>query len=158
MKKFGLILMCIMMAVLSACSGGTTAKELNMTELAEKLKTSGAFEQNISSTMAQVKAEKAVKRYGADSADVQDAVYYTCVGATAAEILIFQCTDEAAAKRVYALADTHLTDLQNTYQSYAPAEAQKVANAVKQQYGKYVIVVVSSNADTVKSVIAEETK
>ena len=136
MKKFGLILMCMMMVVLSACAGGTTAKELNMTELAEKLKTSGAFEQNISSTMAQVKAEKAVKMYGADAADVQD------VGATAAEILIFQCPDEAAAKRVYALADTHLTDLQNTYQSYAPAEAQKVANAVKQQYGKYVIVVV----------------
>ena len=129
-----------------------------MTELAEALKTSGAFEQNISSTMEAIKASRAISMFGAAEADVKDAVYYTCVGATAAEILIFQCTDEAAAKRVYELSDQHLTSLRASYESYAPEEAKKVENAVKQQYGSYVIIVVSSNADTVKSVIAEATK
>lgn len=87
----------------------------------------------------------------------KDAVYYTCVGATAAEILIFECTDEQAAQRVYDLAEPHLENLQTTYESYAPEEAKKVENAVKELYGRYVIVVVSSNTDTVQSVIAEAT-
>ena len=51
-----------------------------------------------------------------------------------------------------------MTKQKEAYQSYAPEEAKKVDNAVKQQYGNYVIVVVSSDADTVKSVIEEATK
>ena len=156
-KQFAIILSAILL-LLSACSGGNEPKTLDMAGLAEKLKTSGAFEERISSSMESIKANKAVSMFGADEADVEDAVYYGCVGATTAEILIFQCKDEAAASRVYNLADAHLTKQIEAYQSYAPEEAKKVDNAVKQKYGNYVIVVVSSDADTVKSVIEEATK
>ena len=151
MKKIALILCSLMLVICSACSSQQpAAHDLNMTDLAEKLKTSGAFEENISSTMEPIRADRAVDMFGASEEDVKDAVYYTCVGATAAEILIFECTDEQA-------AEPHLENLQTTYESYAPEEAKKVENAVKELYGRYVIVVVSSNADTVQSVIAEAT-
>ena len=158
MKKIALILCSLMLVICSACSSQQpAAHDLNMTDLAEKLKTSGAFEENISSTMEPIRADRAVDMFGASEEDVKDAVYYTCVGATAAEILIFECTDEQAAQRVYDLAEPHLENLQTTYESYAPEEAKKVENAVKELYGRYVIVVVSSNADIVQSVIAEAT-
>ncbi len=158
MKRICLFLCSLMLLLCSACGEQQTAvHDLNITELAEKLKTSGAFEENISSTMEPIRADRAVEMFGAAQEDVKDAAYYTCVGATAAEILIFECTDESAASQVYDLADAHLEKLRTTYESYAPEEAKKVENAVKELYGRYVIVVVSSNADTVKSVIAEET-
>lgn len=158
MKKCFAMMMAFVMLALCACGGSSEPKTLDMAGLAEKLKTSGAFEERISSTMESIKANKAISMLGADEADVQDAVYYGCVGATTAEILIFQCKDEEAAGRVYELADAHLAKQKEAYQSYAPEEAKKVDNAVKQKYGSYVIVVVSSDADIIRTVIEEATR
>ena len=48
MKKIALILCSLMLVICSACSSQQpAAHDLNMTDLAEKLKTSGAFEENI---------------------------------------------------------------------------------------------------------------
>ena len=129
MKKIALILCSLMLIMCSACSSQQpAAHDLDMTDLAEKLKTSGAFEQNISSNREPIRAERAIDMFGASQEDVKDAVYYTCVGATAAEILIFECKDEEAAQTVNYLANPHLETMQNNYESYAPAEATKVAN------------------------------
>ncbi|MBQ7917138.1 MAG: DUF4358 domain-containing protein [Firmicutes bacterium] len=157
MKKVLMIFLCALLMLTSACGGGKT-KELNITELAEQIKASGAFEENISSNMEAMKASRAIKMYGAEEADVADAAYYTCIGATAAEILILQGTDEAAAKKLYELADDHLAELKASYENYAPEEAKKVDNAVSQQYGKYVIIVVCANPDKAEAVITEATK
>ena len=157
MKRFFAMMLCAVLLLTSACGGGET-KELNIVELAEQIKASGAFEENISSNMEQIKSSRAVKLIGAAEADVADAAYYTCVGATAAEILILQGTDEAAAKRIFELTDAHLASLKASYENYAPEEAKKVDDAVTQQYGKYVIIVVCADPDKAEAVITEATK
>ena len=66
---------------------------------------------------------------------------------------IFTLADAEAAKGALETVQTYLTDLQDSYQDYLPAEADKIANAVVLQKGRYVVFCVSPDAETMRETI-----
>ncbi|MDD4402945.1 MAG: DUF4358 domain-containing protein [Desulfitobacteriaceae bacterium] len=68
-------------------------------------------------------------------------------GATAEEIAVFEAGGKQAAiqMREYALA--HIDEQKQSFAGYLPKELKKLDEAIVLQYGKYVIVCVTDDAD-----------
>lgn len=66
-------------------------------------------------------------------------------GATAEEVSVFQCQDEAAAKEMLEAANTHIQSRIAKFQDYEPAQVPLLENALVKQVGNAVVVCVAKD-------------
>ncbi len=142
MKKriaFLLALICILSA-LAGCGG---KKELDPQALADDLLANAGFVDSLN------KLEPVIVPMlyaGLNENDYSSVLAYAGTGATAEEIVIFTARDEAAAKRISAVAETHIKDRIESFKNYGPAAAMALDSATLKQSGNHVVVVVCSDS------------
>ena len=150
MKKLLIILMALaMLAGLCACGGGGEAKEIDLDALAAELTACEAFTDILSQPADGV----AARLYGFEDGDVVKCVMYTGTGATAEEIFLAQAADGAAAAALKTACEQRVENQKLAFRSYAPAEVEKLDNAVIMTSGNYVVLVVSADAAAVRSIV-----
>ncbi|MCD7825724.1 MAG: DUF4358 domain-containing protein [Clostridiaceae bacterium] len=93
-----------------------------------------------------------------DTAEGTSMQIYMGSGTHSDEIIVMTATDETAAEENQQYAQTHLTEMKNSFQDYLPEEAKKIEDAVCVRCGDYVIVCVTSDADTAKEIIDDVVK
>lgn len=155
MKRILSVLLVLVLAALilsfSGCGTDDAAqpREYDLEAVAAELTASDAF----SDILSAVTVETGSKFYGFDTADVKESVMYCSTGATAEEIGLFKCVDEAAAARVLESAQARGTSQKAAYESYAPAEIPKLESAVIKADGLYVFYIVANDYSGVNSLI-----
>lgn len=91
--------------------------------------------------------------YGVDAADYTAAIVYAGTGATAEEIAVFTCADEAAAGRVLTAVQARVNSQIEAYKNYGPADTLMLQDAVVRQSGVYVVMVVCGDSDTAAKIV-----
>ena len=97
-------------------------------------------------------AEIAYTIYGIDPALCTNAALYIGSGATADEIAVFNCVDDASTETVFNAAETRLQYLYDGYSSYGPQEVSKIAASSVIREGNTVIFCVCNNFDAVQQI------
>ena len=97
-------------------------------------------------------AEVALAIYGIDQSLCSNAAIYNGSGATADEIAVFNCVDDAAAETVYQAAEARLQYLYEGYSSYGPDEVPKIEASSVIREGNTVILCVCNNFDAVQKI------
>lgn len=134
MKKLLLIPMLTLLFFLTSCN---QEKDIDIELLSADLLKNAGFTDELSPA----DAATAEKLYEIDNA-VNQYVYISS-GATAEEIAVFEFETAADAKAAIPAAQERLAEQKSSYESYMPAEVQKLENAVLKQYGRYLIVCVA---------------
>lgn len=143
MKKIAVIFL----AAISMLSffGCEKAKIFDANILADTLNSNLEFGEALEKTDSEI----AYSIYGIDPALCNDAAVYLGSGATADEIAVFSCVDNAAVKKVVEAANNRLDYLHEGYSSYGPDEVPKIEGAKVITEGLTVIVCICENPDSV---------
>lgn len=78
---------------------------------------------------------------------------YVGSGATAEEVSLFQCKDEATAKTMLEIATTHIKDQKESFADYIPEEVAKLESAIVLREGTTVIVCVTDDLANANGII-----
>lgn len=149
MKKVIITILSLALAAVIAGCGTKTAIDVN--ELASRLASEGIFAEQLT----EVSADVTEKRYGIDSADVEECAAYAGTAAVVDEVAVFKAVN---ADNVKEQAQHHLDTQRDSYSSYRPDEVPKLDDSIITVIGDYVIVCVSEDSSVAKNVIAEFTK
>ena len=74
-------------------------------------------------------------------------------GATSEEIGVFEAEDEAGAKAMLEHAKTHISQRITAFENYLPEQVKTLEEAIVEQIGNCVVVCVTKDVDTARSVI-----
>lgn len=143
MKKFLAVLAATLL--LASC-GNSKTPDINIDNLAADLVSDVTFVDDLSLIDDSMIGNLYNLQY-------EDAVLYLGSGATAEEVAVFACADEAAAKTGLDGAKAHIQSQIDSYESYIPEEVKRLEDALVLQEGKYVITVVTEDRDTAQKVI-----
>ena len=156
MKNKLCLLLVILLAVsiFAGCGGKNTAIDFDPQVAADSLLAGDAF----SDILSPVSPEIAATLYGIDKADINSCSVYCSTGATAEEIAVFRCTDEAAAAKVEQAAHDRIQAQKDAYVSYAPQEIPKLDNAAVRKAGSYVVLVVAAKYEPVAKILDQYLK
>ena len=149
MKK---ILAVILTAVMTLAFFGCTdnkAKNYDADVIADALNNQLQFGEALEKSTA----EAAYSVYGIDESLCTKAAYYCGSGATADEIAVFNCVDEAALNEVLTAVEIRADYLREGYSSYGPEEVPKIDSAVITAIENTVILCICENSDTVFGII-----
>ena len=149
MKRI-LYLSLIIIALLTGCtekSQGTA--DIEIQALANGLIDSGCFSENL----GRLDLDITISLYGIEESSIEDAVCYASTGATAEEIALFECADQASANAVETACEKRVSNQADAYKAYAPLEVEKLDNAVIRVIGNYVLLCVSNDKDAAVTVI-----
>ena len=147
-KKFtALFLAAAAALVLTACSGGGGKKELSVepAKLAEEIATAAVTSDTLTPA-----ADAMIQGiyYISDDA-YQSGSAYMSAGSTACESVVIECKDASKTGDVKKAFEERVASQTSLYESYAPAEAEKLKNAIIKTGGKYAVLVVCD--DTAKA-------
>ena len=78
---------------------------------------------------------------------------YESSGATAEEIVVFECSSEDEAKKAQDVFKTRVEEQKESFTDYVPAELPKLDAAVIETAGKYAVLSVSGDAAAAKQII-----
>ena len=152
MKKTlaGLMVFITLITALVAC-GGEEDKNFVMdgAAVAKSLLDGITFDD----TLAEVPAAAATTVYGVDAGVSVTA--YMGSGATAEQIAVFEAADDAAATALVEKMEAYIARQIETYKGYVPTEVPRLEKAIIQSKGKYVILCVTADTDTAKSIISD---
>ena len=95
------------------------------------------------------------KNYDVDEADLQTGLSAIGSGATAESAAVFQAVDSEAAGRVETALRDFLDAWIEGYSDYQPEEVPKLAAAVLERRGPYVILCVSADAAKAAEVVGQ---
>lgn len=126
-------------------------KAVDAKSLAEALKNEIAYKDELSL----LDLETAGMFFMLDGIEIDEAYVYESSGATAEEIVVFMCSDEANAKKAMQVLDTRVSEQMDSYESYVPEEMVKLKAAVMEQKGNVAILSVSDEPDKAKSIIGK---
>lgn len=140
-KLLSLVLALLLMLALFAACGSEKAPEFDPAQAAQALVESEAF----SDLLSPIDAKIAASLYGVDEASIAACGVYCSTGATAEEIAVFKCTDEASAAALEKAAHTRLDNQAAAYASYGPESVPKIEQADVRVNGVYVACVVSND-------------
>lgn len=85
-------------------------------------------------------------------------VYVSSSSATASELAVFKCKDEAALKAAKAVVETRISDQISNYENYRPDEKFRLDNALVETNGDYLLFVVSDNNATIQDLFKDALK
>lgn len=163
MKRITALLAAAVMSIsmLTACGNGeadnnsvqegsdATTKMPAPGEVAEQLLSGVTFEQELS----QLTDEEITFYITVE--DGVDGVMYMSSGSTAEEIAVFEAPDKNVAAAMLSNAKDFLSDQRSSFEDYIPEEAKRIDDAVVEQKGNYVVICVSGDSATAKSVIEQ---
>ena len=144
-KKF------IAIALAALCLASCGAKEVNVSEVANKLKSNLKF----SEQLTEVGEKATLKRIDLDEGDVVQCSAYKGTYAVADEVVVVKAKD---AKKVESKFNEYWDKQKKSYESYRPSEVPKLNNAVIYTAGDTVIFCVSEDHDAAQKLIIESTK
>lgn len=147
-RVLAFLISAIMIFAFAGCSNNKKDKFYPAEAVADALNENLRFGEALEKSSAEI----AYNIYGIDSSLCTNATVYIGSGATADEIAVFNCTDEAAAETVYETAQARLQYLLEGYSSYGPEEVPKIENAALLREGNTVILCISENSDIAQSV------
>ena len=78
---------------------------------------------------------------------------YMGSGATAEEAAVFEAKDEETAKQMAEVANQHIQNQREAFESYIPEEIKKLDKAIVEQKGRYVAVCVTDDVENAQKVI-----
>lgn len=137
-----------MMGVMTAC--GSSAKEVNPTNLANSLKSDIQYASQLVDTNDQV----FFKMFGINKDNVVSQVTYNNTGDSAEVVSVIECKDANAANDVLASLKKFVSERYEMYKTYNTTEADKLNKAVTMVTGdKYVVLVVSGDSVKAKEII-----
>ena len=151
MKKLLLLALAaaLMLCIFSGCGKEQPKVSFDPAEAAQALLDSKAF----SDILSPVDEKVAANLYSADPGKITACAVYCSTGATAEEVAIFQCSDEAAASELEESARARLESQAAAYAGYGPQEVPKLENADVRVAGVYMACVVSADADAAAGVL-----
>lgn len=123
--------------------------QINIDELADKIATSGAFEDQL----IKADSELVIKDYGFTNDEIKELVSYQGSGATSEEIVILQVKDKSNLNTVKEKINTRIDERKEAFASYLPKEVFKIENNVLKIEGNYAILCISNDAKKVSDVI-----
>lgn len=140
MKRLIMGLSCVVLSLmLLACSHPTT--DVNMDGLIEDMLQNIEFHDGLVELDA-----GGINRLYSLGEGVSGRVFIGS-GATAEEIAVFEAGSKQAAKQMRDYALSHIDEQKQSFAGYLPKELKKLDEAIVLQYGKYVIVCVTDDAD-----------
>ncbi len=148
MKKIFSVL--IAFALLFSFAGCTDneAKIYEANAVADSLNANLEFGEELEKSTADI----AYTIYGIDPELCTDAAFYSGSGATADEIAVFNCVDEAASKTVYDAIKARIDYLHEGYSSYGPQEIPKIESAALLTEGNTIIFCICNNPENAGTV------
>lgn len=123
--------------------------KINIDELADKIAKSGAFEDELIKTDAQM----VIKDYSFTNNEIKELVSYQGSGATSEEIVVLQVNDKNNLNSVKEKINTRIDERKEAFASYLPKEVFKIENNILKIQGNYVILCISNDAKKVSDVI-----
>lgn len=152
MKKTAWILLalCLLAGVFSGCAPETSKPvSYDLTALSQEIYDTKAF----SDILSPVSTEIAAGFYGFTPEEVTESLVLCSTGATTEEIALFRCADEQAAEKLLTAAKTRAETQSAIYESYAPAEPPKLADAIIEREGSYVFYIVAADYTKVQTAL-----
>ena len=87
-----------------------------------------------------------------------DAAAYMSSGSTAEEIFVIECYDGTSAAALRTSMQAFLDSQKTEMERYLPAEVDRINGAIFETYGTCVVLCVTSDTDTARSIIKEYVK
>ncbi|MBR1422875.1 MAG: DUF4358 domain-containing protein [Ruminococcus sp.] len=163
-KKIISMIMCAVMAMsaaaLTGCGDDSSAaestaksvsaeKSVDISTVADKLFNDIEYKDQL----VELSEDKIEGVTGISKDKFKSAKVYRGSGATAEEIDCFEAVDEDSAKDIYSSLSDYVEKQKTRYADYAPAEMDKLNNAVLVQSGKYVFLSISDDDAKAKEII-----
>lgn len=155
MKKtvWTLLALCLLAGVFSGCAPKTSKPvSYDLAALSQKIYDTDAF----SDILNPVSTEIAAGLYGVAPEEITESQVLCSTRATTEEIALFKCVDEQAAEKLLTAAKTRAETQSAIYESYAPAEPPKLADAIIKREGTYVFYIVAVDYAKVQAVLDEK--
>ncbi len=138
----------LLLCALVGC-GGQKSAQFDPQEAADALLAAEAF----SDILSPIQPAIAAMLYKIPPESIDACSVYCSTGATAEEIAVFRCVDEASAAALKQAAQQRLQEQKAAYESYAPLEIPKLDNALLRASGVYVVCVVAEDYDAVRPIL-----
>lgn len=145
-KVFAAVIAVLMMLTFFGC--GKETKTYDADAVADALNAELEFGEMLEKSTA----DAAYSVYGINPALCSKAAIYMGSGATADEIAVFNCIDEAAFEAVYDAVEERLDYLHEGYSSYGPQEIPKIEAASIIKKGNAVIFCICENPENAEAV------
>ena len=143
------IVLVLIIGVILWNSSKNKSVQINIEELADKIATSGAFEDEL----IKADSEMVIKDYGFTNDEIKELVSYQGSGATSEEIVVLEVNDKRDLNAVKEKINTRIYERKEAFASYLPKEVFKIENNVLKIEGNYVILSISNDAKKVSDVI-----
>lgn len=136
--------------LLSACGGSGKQPLPAPEELAKKLLDAGIF----SEELEEADGDIAAYLYGLTDTDGVELRSWMSSGATAEELTVFTCQDDAALSAVRKSVDARLEMQKSTFSNYVPAEVPKLEGAAVRVADKVLVVCVAADPEKAAKLLA----
>ena len=146
MKKFKLLCIILVFSILglTACkpSDPTNGKTPDPSAITAAIIKQGGFVE-----LFNITGDRLPREYtGADLSIIQSFSVYICVSnASADEVAVFKMKSSADVPKITAIINQRISDREDTFKTYIPAEYQKLQKNEIMTCGTYVLFVVSNN-------------
>lgn len=150
MKKFAAAAVTLLMVCFFAgCQGGEQAKDIDVTKLADDLKTQITYQDELS----KISDDMFATVYKMDMDSIKTAVAYASSGATAEEIVVVEANSADDVDAIKQALDERVAYLKAGYEDYGPQEVPKIDNAVIKTSGNYAAMCISDDSAKAEEVI-----
>lgn len=138
--------------LLTACGGGSAkVKEVDVAALADELNKDTVT----ADTLTETGSDMLPSIYFFEDGQVTDSKSYMSSGATADEITVVRCKDQASAGDVEKLFRTRVDNQSALYATYKAEESDKLKGAIIQSSGVYTVLVVCDDYDKAKDILSK---
>lgn len=156
MKKFvALLAAAALTAALAACSsGGNEAAEYELS-LVDELASCGAFSEELEPLDADVLwSLYRLESAGLTREQLTDAAALRSAGATCEEAAVLLLADEAAAQAAAQALEDYVDNQIQSNENYRPQEIPKLENALVDQRGSSVLLLVANDMDAAQALLS----
>jgi len=157
MKKIvSVIICCAMLLSLAACgSSKSNEKTLDMSSFTSKVMSTVKYDDELIAL-----SEKVVDKYYDLSFDGLEeyTIYVSGSAATTNELAVFKCSGSSAIEAAKTSVEKRLSEQNELYASYLPAEVYRLENALVKTNGNYLLLSVSDDNETVEKLFDEALK
>lgn len=152
MKRIMSLLLAVMAVLALTACGAEKDTTVNAAGLAKELVDKVAFDSELTAV-----SEDELGYYFQLPAKCEAAAYMSA-GSTAEEVFVVECYDGTSAAALRTSMQDFLDSQKTEMERYLPAEVERINGAIFETYGTCVVLCVTSDTDTARSVIKEYVK
>lgn len=146
-RNFFIFIVLVLAFILVAGCSKPGEKNVSTKEIMEKISEAHEIE---SGKMFDIKKDKSVsERLGISQSSIDEGIYYTNeIGGTSAdEIVLLKASEDKNIQTLERAMEAEITGLSGTWENESKTEFEKVQSHILKSKGKYVILIISNNAD-----------